>query len=105
MVFVEHEFVGFIQKLVDEQHLIQRAMESYKLTIKNDLACLPPHIRPEDVQAEFRTQSLYFKNSLLSSPYIDTTVDLVAHGERIGYYRLITMLDGTTDDDYFVIEI
>jgi hypothetical protein len=47
-----------------------------------------------------------FKRSDWDLVYIDTHIDLVAsNNQTVGYYRLITTLDGEADDDYFVLEI
>jgi hypothetical protein len=39
----------------------------------------------------------------VSYPYIDTRLRILREGVQAGYYRLITMTDGSEADDYFVI--
>lgn len=68
----------------------------------------------QDIHLQFDSQALVFSSSRLSYPYIDTRIGLYVRTDRryyhegkcpIGYYRLITLLDGTIEDDYLVVEV
>lgn len=67
----------------------------------------------EEIEMHFHNSSLTFDHGILDYPYIDTRLGLYVRdlsgvyflGLRpIGSYRLITLLDGTDDDDYFVLD-
>ena len=65
-----------------------------------------------DIQLIFERCALVFDHGSLSYPFVETRLGLYVadptevyfRGLRpVGNYRLITRLDGTTDDDYFVL--
>ncbi len=67
----------------------------------------------EEIELHFHKTALTFDHGILDYPFIDTRLGLYVRdlsgvhfrGLRpIGYYRLITLLDGTDDDDYFVLD-
>lgn len=67
----------------------------------------------EEIVPRFASCSLVFEHGILDYPFIETRLELYVQDDSgvcfrdlrpIGYYRLITLLDGTADDDYFVIE-
>lgn len=69
-------------------------------------------LSPADLQIVFRRCVLAFDHGILSYPFVETALDLCVadptgvyfRGLRpVGSYRLITLLDGTVDDDYFVL--
>ena len=68
----------------------------------------------EEIEPHFASCSLVFDHGLLDYPFVDTRLTLHVRDasgsyhrdlRTIGYYRLITLLDGTADDDYFVIDV
>jgi hypothetical protein len=84
-----------------EQHdLINRAIKRCRQWLINESSDMP--YSPSAVRIEFASHSLCFCNALLSYPYIDTRLRLFVGEDEIGYYRYITFLDGTVDDDYLV---
>jgi hypothetical protein len=82
--------------------LVARAMNGCRNWFLQEPGSLPYAL--SDVRIEFASQALYFSSALLSYPYIDTRLRLFVSEREIGYYRLITLLDGTDDDDYLVFE-
>ncbi|OWK42418.1 hypothetical protein [Fimbriiglobus ruber] len=65
-----------------------------------------------DTQIVFERCALVFDHGILSYPFVETRLGLYVpdatgvyfRGLRpVGHYRLITLLDGTADDDYFVL--
>lgn len=67
-----------------------------------------------EILPRFKSSSLVFDHGLLSHPFVETRLDLCVRDTSgtalndlrpVCYYRLITLLDGTVDDDYFVIEV
>ncbi|AWM35966.1 hypothetical protein C1280_02365 [Gemmata obscuriglobus] len=61
----------------------------------------------------FERCALVFEHGILNYPFVETRLGLYVpdpsavyfQGRRsIGHYRLITLLDGTTDDDYFILD-
>jgi len=72
-----------------------------------------PGLSPEDVRIEFERCALVFDHGILSYPFVETKLGMYVtdptgvffRGLRpIGHYRLITLLDGTDDDDYFLLD-
>jgi hypothetical protein len=68
----------------------------------------------EEIEPRFARCCLVFDHGILNYPFVETRLELGVRDERgvylrdfrpIGHYRLITRLDGTADDDYFVIEV
>ncbi len=67
-----------------------------------------------EIVPHFKSCSLVFDHGLLAYPFVETRLELCVREASgiflrdlrpIGYYRLITLLDGTPDDDYFVIVV
>ena len=67
----------------------------------------------EEIELHFERCSLVFEHGILSYPFVETRLGLYVadttgvffRGLRpIGHYRLITLLDGTDNDDYFVLD-
>jgi hypothetical protein len=67
----------------------------------------------EEIRLVFERCALVFDHGVLSYPFVETRLGLYLddpggvrfRGLRpIGHYRLITLLDGTDDDDYFVLD-
>jgi hypothetical protein len=63
----------------------------------------------EDIQPEFASCSLIFEHQLLGYPFMETRLNLFVGADHtkqsIGHYPVVTRLDGTDDDDYFVIDV
>jgi hypothetical protein len=68
---------------------------------------------PDEIELHFHACSLVFEHGLLSYPFLDTRLGLYVRDDSgvylddlrpVGHYRLITRLDGSADDDYFVID-
>ena len=86
--------------------LAERARDGCALLLRNEEGenGLPGGMRARDVEVRFRSHALYFENSLPGYPYISTLLDLIAGGEEVGYYKLISDLDGQVVDDYLVFD-
>jgi len=70
-------------------------------------------LSPGDIQVVFERCALVFDHGVLSYPFVETRLGMYVadpsgvyfRGLRpVGHYRLITLLDGTADDDYFVLD-
>ncbi len=115
-------FVEYLNSYAAEQNLISQARAGCDLALHNceqeDKAL---GIRPlrgwrrEVILIRFIKHALVFKYEGHSLPYIETVLELYVESPKrrsasipfewpIGYYRLITMLDGRVDDDYLVLE-
>lgn len=64
----------------------------------------PDGISPDQVTWRFESRWLCFEPRIISYSFIDTRFTLLTGDKMIGYYRLITQLNGEIDDDYFVLE-
>jgi hypothetical protein len=105
--------VAAMRRLADAQELRAQAEAACRECIRTaseegDLGGLSP----ADIQVVFRRCVLAFDHGILSYPFIETAFDLCVADPTGGYfgglrpvgsYRLLTRLDGTVDDDYFVL--
>jgi hypothetical protein len=94
-----------LNRHAEELRLVQRAIDGHTATWANmdadDLQDYP--FRFEEVRTKQPQHQLVFKPGILSYPYVRTTLDLFVGEYQVGYYTLVTLLDGEVDDDYFVI--
>lgn len=107
------DLVTRVSSLASAMNLRERAIDGYKKWITNSHSdgqdCLDGWAE-EEIELQFTSCSLVFAHDLLDYPFIDTRLQLNVRDLNglnslpIGYYRLITLLDGTDDDDYFVID-
>jgi hypothetical protein len=95
--------------LADRHDLRQRAEALCRQWLSSAAECAPL----TDIQIVFERCAIVFDHGILSYPFVETRLGLYVadltgvyfRGLRpIGHYRLITRLDGTTDDDYFVLD-
>jgi hypothetical protein len=105
-----------MNELADAVNLLSRHAHAYQLEERAHDGCalfignteresgLPSGLSASDVEARFRSHALFFESSLLGYPYITTQLDLLAGGGQVGFYKLITDLDGQVVDDYLVFE-
>ena len=112
---VSQETVAALLALAASQDLRARAEAGCRESIRSTLAD-GDDLRGwsvEEIEMHFQRSSLTFDHGILNYPYIDTRLGLYVRdlsgvhflGLRpIGSYRLITLLDGTDDDDYFVLD-
>lgn len=94
------DIVERLVRLSESQRLIEEAKGGYAGWYANESDEMP--YKPEEVQMEFWRQLLYFQPGIRVQlkPYIATALKMVVQDQEFGYYRLITNLDGTVDDDY-----
>ena len=106
------ELVATLNSLASTQNLSERAMEGCKESIRNcqseGQSCINGWTLAE-IEPHFASCSLVFAHGLLNHPFVDTKLQLGVRDQSgsyrlIGHYRLITLLDGSDDDDYFVID-
>ena len=114
--WTSEELVVALATLAVNQDLRRRAFDGCREWLSEDAGAGPSGLggwSAEEIEAHFGYCSLVFDHGLLGYPFVDTRLDLYVQdgsgmyirGLRpVGYYRLITRLDGTPDDDYFVIE-
>lgn len=96
------DIVECLTGLSENHDLIKRATDNCYTWINNYQKEIPWDKKLFEVK--FKSIALYFKNNMLSYPYITTTLELYIKDQYVGYYQLITLLDGEVDDDYFVLE-
>jgi Uma2 family endonuclease len=105
MPMTQKDIVEHLLGLASRQQLIDRAMENCEHWFTNDSGEIDGWIS-RDLEKQFSAHTLVFKRADWDLIYIDTRIKLLASdGREIGHYRLITTLDGETDDNYLVIEI
>ena len=107
------ELVAALTSLASMQNLRERAFEGcgewLRNTQRDGQHCIDGWAVVE-IEPHFASCSLVFAHERLDYPFVDTKLQLCvrdqsgSHRQPIGYYRLITRLDGSVDDDYFVID-
>jgi hypothetical protein len=95
----------FISELASQQHLLERAIESCDACFQNEEGGLIAGWPSQELTKEFFAYSLTFQQRW-GWIYLCTELRLIdSSGQAVGSYRLITTLDGETDDDYLVFDI
>lgn len=95
--------VQVLQKAATAQSLSERAMDACKHVLAaSELHPLGWDI--EETHLELKRIAMVFQNTKLGYPYIETTLTINVHGNRVGTYRLITLLNGEVDDDYLSLD-
>jgi hypothetical protein len=56
-----------------------------------------------DYKFRFASHKLCFKCESFDYNYIETVLDVIYQGEKIGYYKLVSMLNGEPTDDMLVV--
>ena len=107
------ELVAALTSLASTQKLRERAIEGFEEWLRSSQHdgehCIDGWSIKE-IEPYFVSCSLVFAHERLDYPFVDTKLQLCvrdqsgSHRQPIGNYRLITLLDGTADDDYFVID-
>jgi hypothetical protein len=103
------ELAGTVNRLARHaraHQLAERACGGCALFLRNAEreGGLPGGMKAGEVEAGFRSHALYFGDSDSGYPHISTRLDLVAGGEEVGHYELISDLGGQVVDDYLVFE-
>jgi len=111
MVTGEH-LIEELRRLAESQRLERRALEACDTALAA-LAAEDGHLSGFDrseVILRVARQALVFEHALLSYPFVEVQVGLYVAAKPpsiylfdlipVGCYRLITTLDGETDDDY-----
>ena len=98
------ETVNRLTRHARAYQLAERAGDGCALFLRNAEreGGLPEGIKAGEVEARFRSHALYFGDSESGYPHISTRLDLVAGGEEVGHYELISDLDGQVVDDSLV---
>ena len=94
--------VAQLSQLATQQSLYTRAAESCRQWFRNEPDKMPCPLAA--IRFEEQSQTLCFHSAVLTYPYITTTLRLFVGEREVGDYRLITLLDGTMDDDYLVFD-
>jgi hypothetical protein len=110
------EVVAALTALAAAQNLRRRAFDNCRVWIRDGAAEGPDGLRgwsAEEIEPHFGSCALFFENGILEYPFVATRLDLFVRGgssvffgglQPVGHYRLITRLDGSDEDDYFVLD-
>jgi hypothetical protein len=96
------ELIVYLTKIYSNDKFIKESAKGIDIWLK-DKDNIPSNIKVEDIKVKYRSQNLCFSDNLLNKAYITTFYELYFNEKEIGYYKLISNIDGTPDDDYFVI--
>jgi hypothetical protein len=95
----------FLSELASQQRLLERAIEGCEACFQNEEGGLIAGWSSQELTKTFFAHSLTFQHRL-GWIYLCTELRLIdSSGQEVGSYRLITTLDGDTDDDYLVFDI
>ena len=91
------------------QHdLVNRAKLGFQTWLTGDLADgtveLPGGWSVKQLEADLESINLCFRPAEVDYPFVDTRLAITRGGVVVGHYRLITRLDGSNADDYFVLD-
>jgi hypothetical protein len=108
------ELVAALQVLANTRELRRQAEEGCRECLRscaedNDLEGWSL----DEIELHFRSCALVFDHQRMGCPYFETRIELAVQDPnvlvindlpRIGYYLQITRLDGTYEDEYFVLD-
>ena len=94
------EMITLLVQFSDRNELIKCAEQGYLAWLTNEAQSIP--YSSDEIRAEFRRHSFTFAGAS-PYPFLSTVLDLLFDDVPIGYYELITGLDGTELDDFFVL--
>jgi hypothetical protein len=95
----------FLSELASQQHLLERAIEGCDAWFQDEESGLIAGWSSQELIKEFSEHSLTFQHRW-GWVYLCTELRLQdSSGQEVGSYRLITTLDGETNDDYLVFDI
>lgn len=83
--------------------LVERAEEGFRAWLAEPADGLPGDWGADGLHAAFESLHLCLRPAHVNYPYFDTRLRILRGNEQVGHYRLITKLDGTAVDDYFVL--
>lgn len=96
-----------LTKHADDHRLVQRAEAGFKAWVEGAIAegavDLPKGWDYSQLTTQLASLNLCFRPESVDYPFVDTRLNILRQGTRVGYYRLITGMDGSEIDDYFVI--
>jgi len=94
--------VCVLQQTIEQMELEKEARK-YCLKCIKGKDCDLPKSWVNNIEIKYHSHKLCFKNSMLDYPFIETRLIMTYKNEEVGHYRLISLLNGEPDDDYFVI--
>lgn len=101
--------------LVESQDLRRRAIEGCREWLRSSAE--EGGLRgwsTAEIELHFDRCAFVFDHAILAYPFIETKIGLSVSDpsglhfrglKSVGHYRLITRLDGTEEDDYFVLDV
>ncbi len=96
-----------LTKHADDHRLVQRAREGFRAwvdeAVTEGAADLPTGWNYGQLTAQLASLSLCFRPESVDYPFVDTRLNIQRYGINVGHYRLITGMDGSEIDDYFVM--
>ena len=91
-----------LESHITAHQLIERAKEGFHAWLAEGGA-LPKGWSYHELHAQLDSIHLCVHPAHVAYPYMDTKLRILRGNEQVGHYRLITKLDGTAVDDYFVL--
>jgi hypothetical protein len=98
------DILTFLHQSSEKHNLVERAKLGVRAWWDNEEDLAEYSFGYDDLRIEFKFQALAYRHAMLNYPYIDTTLALIAGDRDIGYFSLITGLDGSVIDDYLVLD-
>lgn len=88
--------------IAKEQQLKERCFQSYEESLRLDPAIMKG-IEERNARPYFWSHRLTFDHAFVPQPMIETQFRISSNEQEIGYYSLITEIDGSVNDDILVI--
>jgi hypothetical protein len=103
--FKKASILTVLSDLASQQCLFERAIENCDACFQNEESGLIAGWSSQELTKVFFAHSLTFQHRW-GWVYLCTELRLInSSGQEVGSYRLITTLDGETDNDYLVFDI
>src|SRR5579862_9591426 len=106
---IDPQVIEELRRCVQAYNLDKKAQEAVESYLAEDPEVFPPEIERDirNLQLKLKYRGLYFENTEIRQsyvPYIKSHYILTCRDIRVGYYDLISHLDGSSVDDYLVFE-
>ncbi|GAB5519366.1 MAG: hypothetical protein RhofKO_16170 [Rhodothermales bacterium] len=96
-----------LESHIATHRLVERAVAGFNAWVAEaraeNTATLPDGWTYDELHVDLDSIHLCFRPAHVDYLYIDTKLRILRGDEQVGHYRLITKLDGTAADDYFVL--
>ena len=96
------QFIKQLKEFTQKHQLIESAKKGFDKCLKNNPELLD-ELPAGEIELKFWSQNFVIEHSRFEHSVIKTTLHIMCKNKKVGYYCLITDLEGENLDDYLVI--